>query len=229
MKALEFAYILAALLAAEGAGFKAAWLTWSTKPLLMPLLAAGAFQHWTRTPSNPRTIVIPLLVALSCAWLGDVLLIFQSLFLPGVAAFLAMQAIYSWLMFSRMKPVLVSGSSVVVLVSVVAISVAQYRLLGGHLGPYRYPMIVYLCFLTSMLASAALLVTGDKVARGAPHLLAGAILFYVSDNLIALDRFLQPIPASGFWIMVTYASAQWLIVRGFMLAAEAAPEPTRSR
>ncbi|MDE2509921.1 MAG: hypothetical protein KGL74_02250, partial [Elusimicrobia bacterium] len=43
-----------------------------------------------------------ILAALFCAFLGDVLLMFESLFLPGVAAFLAMQAVYSYLMLFRL-------------------------------------------------------------------------------------------------------------------------------
>jgi alkylglycerol monooxygenase len=220
MKALDLIYILAALLAAEAAGLRAAWLTWMVKPLLMPLLAAGAFPRWTRIPGASRAIIAPLLAALFCAFLGDVLLMFESLFLPGVAAFLAMQAVYSYLMLFRLKPVLAFPSSFAVLVPVLGVSLAQYQLMSSRLGPYRYPMVVYLCFLTMTLASAALLAAARKIARGTIYLLSGAILFYVSDNLIALDRFLQPIPAAGFWIMATYASAQWLMVRGFLLAAE---------
>jgi uncharacterized membrane protein YhhN len=34
----------------------------------------------------------------------------------------------------------------------------------------------------------------------------------VSDTLIAIDKFLVPLPLAPFWILVTYYAAQLLIV-----------------
>jgi uncharacterized membrane protein YhhN len=48
----------------------------------------------------------------------------------------------------------------------------------------------------------------------------GALLFMISDSLIALDRFgsdLLPLPWAGFWIMLTYIAAQYLIVVGMLI------------
>jgi len=45
----------------------------------------------------------------------------------------------------------------------------------------------------------------------------GSVLFVLSDSMIALDRFFREIPMSGFWIMLTYISAQYMIVRGLIL------------
>lgn len=42
----------------------------------------------------------------------------------------------------------------------------------------------------------------------------GAVLFILSDSAIAVDKFLQPIPAATWIIMTTYAAAQYLIVTG---------------
>ena len=45
----------------------------------------------------------------------------------------------------------------------------------------------------------------------------GSVLFVISDSLLALDKFYSEIPLAGFWIMITYISAQYLIMRGLIL------------
>lgn len=48
----------------------------------------------------------------------------------------------------------------------------------------------------------------------------GSLLFVVSDTLIALNKFLTPIPADRFWVMSTYMAAQFLIVTGILKQLE---------
>ncbi|MCB9684991.1 MAG: lysoplasmalogenase [Alphaproteobacteria bacterium] len=43
--------------------------------------------------------------------------------------------------------------------------------------------------------------------------LAGALLFLLSDTLIAVNRFLVPLPAATVWVMSTYWGAQALLAR----------------
>jgi uncharacterized membrane protein YhhN len=45
----------------------------------------------------------------------------------------------------------------------------------------------------------------------------GSLLFVISDSMIAVDKFYGEIPQAGFWIMLTYISAQYLIMRGLIL------------
>jgi uncharacterized membrane protein YhhN len=47
--------------------------------------------------------------------------------------------------------------------------------------------------------------------------LIGAILFIISDSLIAINKFAYSIPLSGLWVMATYIAAQYLIVEGVLL------------
>ncbi len=42
----------------------------------------------------------------------------------------------------------------------------------------------------------------------------GALLFMVSDSLIAINKFQFAVPFAGFLIMSTYILAQWFIVDG---------------
>jgi uncharacterized membrane protein YhhN len=47
--------------------------------------------------------------------------------------------------------------------------------------------------------------------------LIGAILFIISDSLIAINKFAFSIPLSDLWVMSTYIAAQYLIVQGVLL------------
>jgi uncharacterized membrane protein YhhN len=38
--------------------------------------------------------------------------------------------------------------------------------------------------------------------------------FLLSDALLAINKFVAPIPMAGFWVMLTYITAQYLIVKG---------------
>ena len=42
--------------------------------------------------------------------------------------------------------------------------------------------------------------------------LAGAGVFMLSDSLIAINKFLQPVPLAPLWILASYYAAQTLIV-----------------
>ncbi|MBK6978454.1 MAG: hypothetical protein IPH28_16255 [Cytophagaceae bacterium] len=44
----------------------------------------------------------------------------------------------------------------------------------------------------------------------------GAILFIISDSLIAYSKFVTEIPLNSLWVMSTYGFAQYLILQGFI-------------
>ena len=44
----------------------------------------------------------------------------------------------------------------------------------------------------------------------------GSILFVISDSLMALDKFLIPIPNDRLFVMSTYIAAQFLIMKGIL-------------
>ena len=44
----------------------------------------------------------------------------------------------------------------------------------------------------------------------------GALLFMASDSLLAVNKFMMPIYHAHIWIMLTYISAQFLIVDGLL-------------
>ena len=75
------------------------------------------------------------------------------------------------------------------------------------------PVITYSLVLGAMLFTAVNTINIEKHRSGfTVYLIAGALLFVASDSFIAFNKFylIQQIP--GFYIMLTYCAAQFLIV-----------------
>ncbi|MGW7403959.1 lysoplasmalogenase [Streptomyces sp. NPDC054833] len=168
------------------------------KPLLMLLLAAHAARC-----AAPRLLVAALL----CGWGGDVLLLSdaQPAFMAGMACFAAGHVCYLALFRgygpSRARGGLLAPAYAVVLV--VTAALLWPDLPAG----LRVPVACYSALLTAMAYGAAArlgLVAG-----------LGGALFMLSDTLIAtgIADWPQP-PRPDLWIMLTYALAQFLLVRG---------------
>ncbi|UYP20858.1 lysoplasmalogenase [Rhodococcus sp. Z13] len=197
------AHLLSQLVAPESA------FTDVSQWFLMPLLAAGL----ALVTSAPRSrLVVSTLVALGFSWLGDTapdLVDGDASFLVLVGFFLCAQLTYivGFLPYRtasvlRTRPWVV-GLYAVAVVAILAVCVSAAGILV-------VPMAVY----ASCLAAMAILATG--VSRPAA---IGAVLFVVSDALIAVRAFVDAeLPAMGFWIMATYIAAQALIVRGVLTA-----------
>ena len=79
------------------------------------------------------------------------------------------------------------------------------------------PVIVYVAAISTMGAQALgrARVRGDAASAAVA---AGALLFMASDTLLALNRFVAPLPAAPLLVLSTYFTAQLLIAR-FALSA----------
>jgi len=180
-----------------------------TKPLLMPALLAWFL---TVTPSGRfRTLVA---IGLVWSWLGDLGLMpsGEAWFLAGLGAFLIAQLTYSVAFWPyRADSVLTRP---VFALPYLAALVGLLVVLWGHLGDLRLPVTVYAVVIVAM----AVLATGVNRTVA-----LGAVLFVVSDALIALDSVadLVQLPAHGFWVMLTYLAAQLLIAMGVASAVRA--------
>lgn len=173
------------------------------KPLLMPLLAAHAGVR-----GGPRLLVAALL----CGWGGDVLLLSDAdpAFLVGMASFAAGHVCYL-LLFRRPdpphRPAHLRGPSAWIGGAYVLALVVTVTLLWPDLpAGLRIPVAGYSLLLTAMAYGAGRL----GLVAG-----LGGALFMVSDTLIATGVADWPqLPRPDFWIMLTYAAAQFLLVSG---------------
>jgi len=185
-----------------------------TKVLLLPLLVAFFLQ---KTGPVRRTNQRWMLVALCCSWVGDVLLIGGArpgFFIAGLAAFLLAQLAYTatFLLTSKQDKGLISSKPWYP-VPVLVLAGAVYFYLYSNLEELRVPVLIYILAICSMVLSAVnrLNWAGEKAGI---WVLLGALSFLLSDALLAVNKFVDPIPLAGLWIMLTYITAQYLIVKG---------------
>jgi len=145
-----------------------------------------------------------LLAALIFSAIGDTLLAFDY-FIYGIGAFLIAQLSYasyfvrSWQGISQRK-LLTTALLIYVLVMV--------WFLTPHLSDLRIPVFAYLIVISIMGVMA---IQSSLPTRWA---VLGALIFISSDSLIAINKFIHPLPASGEAIMLTYYAAQWMIISG---------------
>ena len=80
-------------------------------------------------------------------------------------------------------------------------------------GELAWAVLIYVLAITTMLLTA--LNREGAVSPGSYRLVAfGAVLFVVSDSVLAWNRFVSPVGLSSLWIISSYGLAQLLIVSG---------------
>ena len=174
-------------------------LRWVSKPVVIlclipiPPLLSG--------PTGPQRYAF--VTALFFSLVGDIALLKdERWFRVGLAAFLLAHLAYG-------GGFLAGGVNRGLLIySVVAVGIVSLGLGGrilrsilrsGRRG-VAVPVSAYLLCISAMVALAA--------ASGKPLALAGAVLFYTSDGLIAWNRFVGPLPSAQVPVIVTYHLGQ---------------------
>jgi len=214
--ALQIAYFSLVALVVEANALHLGWLEYSTKPLLMPVLALSlcAAAKASRRPVLGCTLTVAL-VSLTFAWLGDVFLMLDRGFAAGLAAFFVVQCVYIYLLWPGSSRLFTRPVNLVPAVVISASFLIQYSLVRANLGAIRLPAVVYFCAFSLTLFLAATRYIDGPTATNATILL-GVALFYVSDCLIALSTFHRPFPLSGAAIMLTYGVGQYLFLSSYV-------------
>lgn len=193
---------------------------WTDLPLFAkPLIMIGLMGHYWFNTNNRSTL---FLVALFFCWVGDVLLMFQSshelFFMGGLGAFLTGHVLYiltyqqhrssegeGLLGPQRIRfslPIILAGTGLVVIL---------YPVLGG----LKIPVMIYALVITVMTLQA-LFRFGFTTTSSFVTVFIGAILFMISDSVLAFNKFVGAVPAAGAIIMLTYCVAQFMIVQGIL-------------
>lgn len=151
-----------------------------------------------------------LAVALFFCWLGDVLLMKKQLFIHGLSAFLTGHIFYI-MALSKIPGRGMIQRQLLKGLPAFAYFVIITMVLVPYLDELIIPVILY-ALVISLFLTLSLNLFG-KTDRGvALFFFIGASLFVVSDTILALNKFVGPVPASGIWVMTTYCTAQLLIV-----------------
>ena len=214
---IPFALIFWIIVGADVLGIATdiSWLHLIAKPLLIPVLML--LLVFTSTTA-PRKYL--LLAGLFFSWLGDLFLLFEDknalFFIFGLVCFLTTHVFYI-LYFLKIQSSAVSllKKQPVLIVLVIGYGITLVWFLFPHLNDLKIPVMIYAAVICTMLLCS--LHVFFKVNRPANMLyLAGAILFVLSDSLLAINKFYQPFAFAGVLIMLTYCAAQYGIANGFI-------------
>jgi uncharacterized membrane protein YhhN len=186
------------------------------KPAIMFTL--GVY-YWCAILPGSRSFLLILGILSSC--IGDVLLMLlpknESFFMFGLMAFLIAHVIYI-LTYRQHRneghddqlrgiqkirfafPIVLAGTGMIIVL---------YPVLGAM----QVPVVLYTLVIIVMVLNA-LFRYGHTTDKSFWMVFTGAVFFMISDSILAINKFLQPIAGATFWIMSSYIVAQFLIVDG---------------
>ncbi len=187
-------------------GYAADLLEFRTAVKAIPALALAA---WVWHRSKP--MATPIAIGLVFGSIGDVVLEL-GIFIPGLVAFLLGHLAYI-VAFTKAD----NRLELPLLAPFILFVGALIGLLWGGLGPLKIPVVAYATVIGAMMWRAAVRARNEDLY--ALLGLAGAIIFAVSDALIAVNKFFIPVEGVRVPILLTYWVAQTLI------AASVPPRP----
>lgn len=178
-------------------------LRFFTKPILVPLLI---LIYITRLKSEKIQLDRFFLLGLGLSFFGDLFLLFEWGFLPGLGSFLVAHLFYiisfkkkGQKRISEFWPIILSLYAAILLI-----------FLFPYLKEMKIPVIIYAIVIATMMYNA--IKTQNR------NLIIGALLFLISDTLLSVYLFFQPLVILNILVMTTYLFAQWFLVRGMLLS-----------
>ncbi len=207
---LELALIVAAVLATLSSAWGLNAMHFAFKPLTM--LIGIAWVALRAVKAGPlRRFDALLIAALLASLAGDVFLMLpDGYFIAGLASFLLAHLFY----IALLRQGVAWFASRRALLGTLSAGGAMYAWAwAGLTDPVlKVAVAVYVGVIALMVAQAigraVLLRDGASIAVA-----CGACIFMLSDSLIAVNRFVQPLPLASLWVLSSYYLAQILIIR----------------
>jgi uncharacterized membrane protein YhhN len=182
------------------------------KPLIIPCLI---LLYFVSTKSRNSWYV----AALFFSFLGDVLLLDKNnMFLYGIAAFLITQLLYVFIISKDLTKSDWKTKSLAALPFLIFFT-ALINILKDGLGDFLVPVIIY-GLAISVFGFVSLLNYLLRKDQSSLILLGGAVLFILSDSMIALHKFYEARAIYPAAIMITYIMAQYMIFSYRIKSAE---------
>lgn len=179
-------------------------VTYVFKPLTMVLIIIIALL--AKTPPS-RRYKYAIIAGLLFSMLGDILLMLPvDLFIAGLVSFLIAQLIYTYA-FRTGRPLRFNFITILLLL---IYGVLIYIILLPGLKGMAVPVAAYIVVILTMAWQAW--DQWDQVrTRWALLAFTGAVLFVISDSILALNKFGEPFLTARALTLGTYFAAQWLI------------------
>lgn len=198
-----------------------AWGWNAVQIIAKPLLIAFLFAWFIISSSKFLPLRHYIAAALVFSWTGDVFLMLEQKgaiwFIAGLGSFLLAHVLYILFFLksrSRQQP---KKQWNLYIISIVALYAASlFVFLYPHIGNLKIPVGVY-AFTIALMVITAVHAFNKRKDKAAVYCITGAVLFIVSDSLLALNKFYQPFSIAGVCIMLTYGLAQFAIVKGSLL------------
>lgn len=172
-----------------------------------PMLIAA----WALFRVLEHRLAILMAIGFAAAAAGDIFLAIDraDYFVYGLSAFLITQIAFASAFFSCGRRY---ASRWVFWLPVILVGIGLFILMRPYLDGLLLPVAVYITALAVMVVAAS------GVEKQAGRLYAGALLFFVSDALIGIDRFLFSFDHALLFIIASYFTAQYLIFTGSLKA-----------
>ena len=222
-KAILIIYIIIGALQVTGILLKIPPLHQSLKVLLMPVLA---FYLWNRIEGNSKNNLFLLsILALAFSYTGDIILMIPGnnplFFIGGLVSFLVAHLFYTKL-FTTVSPLsknIINKNPIWIMGIILFLTAFLSYLVPKIDASLKIPVIAYALIICTMLISTLNL--KEKIGIR-PHnmIVAGAILFVLSDSILAINKFDPTFQGMIFMhalVMITYISAQGFIIYGIKL------------
>jgi uncharacterized membrane protein YhhN len=202
---LNIGYPLAAMIYL----ISASWIPYPGHPLVkaLPILLLAA-AVLSRAKRSRAKLLFGIGLLFSAG--GDIVLATKIplYFVTGLSLFLVAHIFYAISFYRR--PRVGVWKRKLRLGLVLAVVVTMAVLILPRTGALLVPVTAYLLAISTM----GVLATLQREDGFLLH--AGAVLFIVSDSIIALNKFVAPVPSAGVLIMCTYYLAQILLARGIL-------------
>ena len=180
---------------------------WKLHYVLKPgTMAAVILIAVLRTPAFPPRYQIFIVAGLAASVGGDVFMMLRKKkFTEGLTCFLVAHGLYIAAFLSTIRPRIDPWT----ILPLFLYAVVMMQILFPHLGKLKAPVGLYIVIITTM---AGLGLDRFILMGGTPALYAGiaAVLFVVSDSVLAVDLFVRKIKGAQWVILITYFAAQWL-------------------
>ena len=166
---------------------------------------------------------------------GDSFLMFvdvnESFFIYGLVSFLIGHLLYitAFYLDYKWNPLIEKSASRIALIVFGLFCLGFYFFIRPYLGAMKIPVLVY-AFVISLMAIMSVNRKGRVSSLSYNLIFVGAILFLISDSVLAFNKFVYPFEGAGLVIMSTYMIAQFLITIGAVerkLKKSTAIDPTK--
>ena len=199
-------FIMVAVVHLFAVQFEAEAIAIVSKSVLIPALGAWYWQHSQRQ-------YLWFYLALAASWVGDILLTQSGVyyFIGGLLAFLLTHLIYAYFFFRSRAAMKHWQVNLILTLWCFLIVYGWY--LTPFLAELRLPVYFYMAVITTMASFA---IARQRKLGGSRQVWQGALLFMLSDSVLAYGKFIHPLPGQHWWVMISYIAAQFYITWGML-------------